>query len=195
MAIKVSHRPRKKPLLIGLGLLIIACIVFTGLELTNTTYIFHKKKVPATIPVKTSSSSSLQSKKSSSPTSSSGTAQQSTQSTKVQSSSGGNSSSNIALMQPYGDLVSNHFPGQNGSNTQEQSTCNTTPGATCYIQLTNTEAGKTTKLPSQTVGSDGSTAWTWDANTLTSGQWQIMAVASLNGQTKSVTDSIKLSIQ
>ncbi len=181
---------RKKRWFIIAGLLVVAGIV--ALELTNTTHIFHKKKVPAIIPVNTSKTSSAKTNGPSSSAASSAP-QSSSQNTKVASPVGGNTSGN--LVQPYGDLVSNHRPGQNGSGTTEQSVCNTTPSATCFIQFTETSSGKVTKLPTQTVGSNGSTIWDWDTHTLTSGEWQIKAVASLNGQTKTVTDSIKLEVQ
>ena len=162
-------------------------------ELTDTTYIFHKKKVPTTIPVESSTSKSKNKKSSSAKsTSTSNSAKSSAPENKVASPTGGNTSGTLA--QPYGDFVSNHYPGQNGSNTKEQSVCNTTPGAKCYIQLTNTATSQITKLPERTTESDGSTLWLWDANTLSSGKWEVKAVASLNGQTKSATDSIKLNV-
>src|ERR1017187_8930142 len=171
---------RKKPFLLVLGLLLIAVIAVTALEVTNTTYIFHKKKVPVTIPVVAYTASSTQSTKASSATSGPTGPTQTpteTQSTKVASSGGGSSgatgSTTQTLAQPYGSFVSNHMPGQGGRDPKEHATCDTTPGATCYIQFTNTSDGTITKLPSQTVGSDGSTIWNWDANTLTTGEWRI----------------------
>lgn len=166
--------------------------VVAVLELTNTTYLLHKKVVPATIPAKSQES---EAKKSASKNS--GDSKQKDtdeEKTKIASSAGG-TGSNLPLIEPFGSLVSNHTPGQNGSDTKEQSTCNTTPGATCYIEFTHTSNGKVTRLPSQTTGSDGSTGWSWDAKTLTAGQWEVKAVASLNGQTKSVTDNMKLEVR
>lgn len=92
-------------------------------------------------------------------------------------------------------LVSNHYPGKNGSPTTEQSVCNTTPGASCYIQFTMGNATK--KLSAQVAGSSGATIWNWDINTagLTSGSWQITAVASLGNQTKTASDPQALVIQ
>lgn len=170
------------------GLIIAAVAVVAVLELTNTTHLFHDKHVPKTIPV-THDKAAGQNKSESSQSSSD---QQS--SDKVAGASGaGETSSAAELVQPYGSLVSNHMPGQNGSGTDEQSACNTTPGATCYIKLT--KGSTTTKLPAQKVGSDGSTLWSWNANILSSGDWTVSAVASLNGQTKSTTDSIKLEVR
>lgn len=181
----------KKSIALLLVLLVVAVVL--ALELTNTTYFFHKKVVPATIPVAKPKSTSKEDKKSSS-TKPNGGQDSATESAKVASPAGGGGS-NLTLVQPYGNLVSNHFPGKDGTSTKEQSVCNTTPGAACYIQFTKVGTGEITKLPAQTVGSDGSTIWNWDANILTSGQWEIRAVASLNGQSKSATDSLKLSVQ
>lgn len=197
---KVRKIIRKKSFWAALVILVVAVIAV--LELTNTTYIFHKKTAPSTIPVKESKSTSSDSKKSSSSSSSnkssgsvSNQAETPAQNTKVPSSTGGSTSSNLDLVEPYGNFVSNHTPGQHGSSTQEQSTCNSTPGASCYIQFTNTSTGQVSKLPAHPIESNGSTLWLWDANTLTSGQWTVKAVASLNGQTKTATDSIKLVVQ
>jgi hypothetical protein len=92
-------------------------------------------------------------------------------------------------------FVSNHTPGQNGSSTTEQSTCNTTPGATCYIEFS--KEGVVKRLDSQVADSSGQVIWNWDVNKagLTSGSWSIKAVAELNGQVKSVTDARSLVIQ
>jgi cytoskeletal protein RodZ len=181
------------PAIVVAGIIILMLI----LELTNTTHVFHKKRVPATIPVATrqnnvASTGQSQAKKPSSTLNS--TAQTDSQTSKQSSSTGG-SGSNLPLIQPYGSFVSNHRPGQDGSPTTEQSTCNTTSGATCYIQLTNTATNVTTKLPPQPVDSGNTTTWSWDANKLTSGSWQIVAVATLNGQTKTTTDPTSLEVQ
>ena len=191
MAVNNFRWFRKKPFLSIFTLLVAVCFLFTLLELTNTTHFFHNASVPKVIPVKTSKNSSDKKPPSTANKNSSSDA---TNPDKI-ASSGGGSGSSLPLVQPYGSLVSNHFPGQHGSDTKEQSVCNSTPGASCYIQFSNTATGKVTKLPSQTISNDGSTLWLWDAATLTSGKWQIKAFASLNGQTQSVTDSMVLEIQ
>lgn len=168
--------------------LVVAMAVIGILELTNTTYIFHKKKVPATIPASVQKKKTEVAQKVSSQPSSS-------QDNKGKSALPPGSGSGASLTPPLGNFVSNHFPGQNGTSTKEQSVCNTTPGAACYIQFTNTGNGKTTRLAEQTVGQQGFVLWDWDANTLTAGTWEIKAVASLNGQAQSATDSIKLEVR
>jgi hypothetical protein len=97
------------------------------------------------------------------------------------------------LLDPTGSFVSNHKP--TNSSPQEQSVCNTTPRATCFIKFVS--GGTVKLLAAQTTDSNGSSYWTWDINSagLSPGFWQVTAVASLDGQTKSTTDSINLEVQ
>jgi hypothetical protein len=110
------------------------------------------------------------------------------------SESGGSSSQ--TLLAPSGNFVSNHHPGEGGSPTSETSVCTTTPGATCKI--TFTKDGVTKSLSVQSVDRGGSAYWNgWtpsDAG-LSSGSWQVKAVATLNGQSESTTDAIELVVQ
>lgn len=177
-------------------MLLIIVIAVAILDLMNVTHLFHKQAVPKIIPVQHTSSSV--DKSSNSASSSSNTSNQTNQTEKVPSPAGSalSSSGNLTLLSPYGDFVSNHRPGQNGSSLDEVSVCNTTPGAQCYIQFSK---GQTvTQLPSQTVNSSGSSSWSWNISSdahLTSGSWQITAVSTLNGQTKATNDPTKLEIQ
>ena len=93
---------------------------------------------------------------------------------------------------PSGSFVSNHSPSLSNS-PKEQSTCVTTPGASCYIQFTNGNQVK--QLPVKQTDSSGAVVWDWDINTagLSQGTWQIEAFANLNNQTRS-TKSIPLEI-
>lgn len=102
---------------------------------------------------------------------------------------------NLSLVAPSGSFVSNHYPGQNGSSNAETSTCNTTPGASCYIKFVN--GGLTRTLETKTADSNGSVIWSWNLNDagFTSGSWQITAIASSGSQTKSVNDSQALVVQ
>lgn len=124
---------------------------------------------------------------------------------KSQSTSGGNvssvdksnsSSNSINLITPYGTFVSNHKPSLSGTSSpsSEQSVCNTSQGVSCYIEFI---MGSTIKqLPTQTTDNNGSAYWTWDVKKagLTTGDWQITAVVSQNGETKTANDSLKLSV-
>lgn len=104
------------------------------------------------------------------------------------------STSVITLLAPTGNFVSNHTPG-NGSPTTEQSVCNTTPGATCYIELS--KGGQIKTLAVKAADNSGSVIWSWDVADfqIDSGVWKITAISSLNGHTKSTVDSISLTIQ
>ena len=103
-------------------------------------------------------------------------------------------SSSTTLQTPSSDgLVSNHQP--SSASPGEQSVCNASPGASCYI--TFTKDGETKKLDAQTTDVNGFAYWTWDINTagLTAGTWTITVTATLNGQTKSAQDAIDLVVQ
>jgi cytoskeletal protein RodZ len=110
------------------------------------------------------------------------------------SSSGDQTPSGPAPLTPFGNFVSNHHPGGSAPTT-EASTCNTTPGATCYIEFTNGNTVK--KLDAETANANGAAIWYWDIKTagLDSGSWTITAVATLNGQTKTANDSQPLAVQ
>ncbi len=179
-------------------MILLALVVLAVLELTNTTHLLHKQAVPPVIPVVKTTKSSTPTKSTPKPANSSGSAAAgATQTPDTNNKLPSGTDSGLPLVQPFGTFVSNHRPGQDGSNNDEQSACNTTPGAKCYIQFTNLSSNVTTKLPAQTVGSDGSTIWSWNVSNagLTSGSWRITAVASLNGQTKSATDTTNLEVQ
>jgi hypothetical protein len=105
--------------------------------------------------------------------------------------------SNPPLLDPTGTFVSNHRPSLSGSKEQlsEQSVCNTTVGATCYIKLTRGSTVKT--LASQTIGANGTAYWSWNVSDsgLTEGTWTVEAIATLNGQSKTAQDPIDLVVQ
>lgn len=114
--------------------------------------------------------------------------------------SASNSSSNPtptqeALVTPWGNFVSNHRPGQNGAPNTETSTCNTTPGATCYIKFVS--GSRTRYLDKKIANANGAIIWNWDVKSagFSSGSWQVSAVASLNNQTKTADDSQPLVVQ
>lgn len=104
------------------------------------------------------------------------------------------SNSDVALLSPWGNFVSNHNPG-NGSPTTETSVCNTTPGATCYIKFTNGD--QTRELGVKVADVNGTTIWNWDVANggFSSGSWQITAIASLNNHSVTSTDTRMLVIQ
>ena len=105
-------------------------------------------------------------------------------------------SSTLTLLDPTGNFVSNHHPGENGSPTTETSVCTTTPGASCKVSFTKDDVTKS--LDAQTTDRGGSAYWSnWKPADLglTSGSWQVQAIATLNGQTKTADDATALVVQ
>ena len=168
-------------------------MVLVILELTGRTHFFHKQAVSIIPAVNTNSSQTGSSKKTQS--ASSGSTQPPVINNQKPSTPAANATTLIA---PFGTFVSNHTPGKDNTPTREQSVCNTTPGASCYIQFS--KDGSTKALGSQAVDSSGATYWTWDVSDaktvgLTAGSWQVSAIATLNGQSKTTDDVIPLEIQ
>lgn len=101
------------------------------------------------------------------------------------------------LLLPSGTLVSNHRPSLSGgsSPSSEQSVCNTSSGAVCYIQFE--KGNEVKKLPAQNTDSNGSAYWTWDISQagLSVGSWKITAVATKGGETKTFSDSLTMDVQ
>jgi len=181
----------KKPLLVGLLLLIGLCGIMAALELSNTTYIFHKKPVAVsasettkgeTVGTQSSSNKATNSTDAGVPNNSVG-----------QDKNPTNSSSNTTgtLVEPTGNFVSNHRPSA-AANQTLASSCTTTPGASCQIVFTN--GGTTISLPAQTTDVGGSTFWNWKLSDYGIGQgtWAIRATATLNGQSVSAVDATNM---
>jgi hypothetical protein len=102
-----------------------------------------------------------------------------------------NPSPGSTLSKPTGNFVSSH---QVNSSSTIESVCVTTPSAQCKIVLT---MGATIKsLVAKTTDSEGTTAWIWQPKKIgiTSGSWQIKAVATLGGQTKESKDAMPLGV-
>jgi hypothetical protein len=170
-----------------LALVLFLMVVAIGLALV---WHHHSKKSVSTIPsnnpvanlnpkANTQSSSSSASRASSTPSSS--------QSTKSSNSPAPSSGAGPAT--PYGDFVSSHSAG----SASMYSVCNTTAGATCYIQLTN--GNLTRNLDTQTTDSNGATNWYWNTSSLSPGSWTVTAIATLNGQVKKAADAKPLIVQ
>lgn len=107
-------------------------------------------------------------------------------------SSGPQNTSGPGPQLPTGDFVSNHHP---DGTVAEVSVCNTTPGASCYIEFTNGSTVK--KLEEQQTDGKGAVYWYWSIGSagLSSGSWTVTAVAVLNGQTAKVADPMTLVIK
>lgn len=189
MKISKTRRPLlSSPFILWVALLAIVFVSLLVLELTNTTHLFHKQKAVTGVIPTTSTSTKT-------PTDNT-TSTQPSQTTSAKTPAV-NSGSNLPLVAPYGSLVSNHQPNLSGTPapSSEQSSCNTTPGATCYIVFT--KDGATNRLPDQVANSYGVAYWSWDVKQagMTQGSWQIQAITTLNGQTKSTPDTINLNVQ
>jgi hypothetical protein len=169
----------------AITIIVVAVLVAAG------AVVFFKHNTKDVIPVSSSGSSS------------SGKAQ--SKSTKKTDSGGGDSTGSSAktpppatqsLKTPFGTFVSNHHPNLSGSPAPatEESVCNTTPGATCYIEFS--KDGTVKQLPTETAGSSGSVYWSWNVKQagLTAGTWTIKAVTGLDGKTMSAQDNLGLDV-
>lgn len=182
-------RSRKKYLWLALGAILALASTLSALELTNTTHLLHKKDGPVV-------TASQQTKGETQTKNSDQQSGSSKSSTDQKSQGGGNAASNLTLLAPSGNFVSNHRPNLSGSPAPNSinSVCTTTPGASCKI--TFTKDGATKSLPPQIVDQGGSTYWNWKLQDigLTQGSWKIEAIASLNEQASTSSDVLNLEV-
>lgn len=196
--IKTMNRTKKSRIFrkpVGVALIIIAL-----LALVVGAWAWHSSDKPlatsGTIP--STSTNETKNNKNDSGNSSSPNIEDKTPSTdKNPGSSTSSGSSGKLTVSPSGTFVSNHKPNLSGapSPSEEQSVCNTVPGANCYIKFVM--GGVVKKLDTRIADSSGSVIWSWDVKQagFTEGKWTITAVTTLNGQTKTTTDSLALEIQ
>lgn len=174
-------------------------ILLSILELTGTTHLLREPKAtPGIIPTANSSgNSSSEDKSIATPSTESTTPNTTPVDDSKQTGTSTASPTGAAPITPYGNFVSNHHPNLDGdpAPSSVQSVCNTTPGASCYIELTN-EEGIVKTLASQKTDSNGATYWNWDVKQagFTVGPWQIKAIATLNGHTRTATDIQNLEV-
>jgi cytoskeletal protein RodZ len=127
-------------------------------------------------------------------TSSSTTSTQSPANNSVDSSPNKNPS---APQAPSGNFISSYSA---NLNTQEQSECDTTAGATCTISFTNNGTTKSlpatqaTASPKNPNGAFASWNWQPSALGLTPGSWTVSATATLNGQSIVTKSSLLLEL-
>ena len=101
--------------------------------------------------------------------------------------------SSVTPIAPSGTFVSNHRPKLSASNQGSlESTCSTTPGATCQIEFSQSGTVKT--LPAKTVDSSGNTSWTWSLQDvgITAGEWSVRAIATNGSRTSSSQDALSM---
>ena len=178
--------------------LIVVVVLLGVLELLGVIHVFHHDTSAVSAgsetkgePMQSNSKSSLTPDSGGSPTGGITTTPSSDNNKSVS-----NSGSTATLLAPIGNFVSNHHPSlsdASGSNSMS-SVCTTTPGASCTI--TFTKGGLTKSLTSEVTDSNGSAYWNWNLQVvgLTVGTWQVQAVATLSGQTKTATDANSLVI-
>ena len=169
--------------------ILVCVLVFVILEVTNVTHFFHDKPNPEKSKTPTTGSTA------------SFTDKGSTQKPTTSPSSSGSSNNSkdtgnegaATLLTPSGNFISAH---KVPASAPLASVCNTTPGATCRIVLTQNGTQRT--LPAQIVDAGGSTYWnSWTPESLgiNSGSWTIEAIVTLNGQEKRAQDAMSLEIQ
>jgi len=182
---KPTKRGHKGLRLAGLILLVVI-VAASVLELTNTTYIFHKKPVST----EQAASSANTSVNKGEPTATAPVA--STPSVPNSTKTGGTATaSGVAPKQPYGNFVSSHsIPMSSGAT----SVCNTSPGATCTITFMKDSVSKS--LVVTTTNGDGTAYWNWTPQLagLSVGSWKITATATNGGQSTSVNDPKMLEV-
>lgn len=181
----------KKWLLALLACIFTAAVILFLLEVTDTTHIFHKEKLP----VVTASEATKGVPRSTAPST-------------TTKDTGSNKSDNQArpdtppvtktVTAPTGDFVSNHHPNLSGSpapNTMT-SVCTTTVGIDCKITFTNVSSGAIKSLPNHQTDAGGTAYWDWKLQDigLTAGTWKIEAIASYGDQTKTATDIMNLEV-
>lgn len=196
---KQSRFKNKK--LVGALLLVVALLAMGMLEAFNVTHVFHSSNARA---VTTTASPATKGIKPADNSKDKQPATGSTPSTGTQSQGQPNSpdgpvkqnatSNNTNLAAPSGTFANIYKDVSLSENMQ--STCNTTPGATCQIIFTR---GSLTKsLPLKSVDNGGAAYWSWKPNDsnvgLSVGTWHITARATLGSQTQT-TDNGSLELE
>ncbi len=95
------------------------------------------------------------------------------------------------LAEPSGSFVSNH---QVTPESNIESLCITTAGATCKIVISRGPLVKT--LEAKSTDDKGIASWIWQPQKIgiSGGSWQIQAIASKNGESKQSTDPKRLEV-
>jgi len=188
--INPNHRKRNILLIVSAVVVVLAGI-FATLELTDTTYVLHKRPPAPTASQNTKGEvedTSTTPTPGSSSTAKPGTAPAGSDSEKDPT----DGTVPTTLIAPSGNFVSAH---KVPVNAPIASVCNTSTGATCKITFTS---GSVTKSLSAEVADKGGSvywnSWTPASLGLTPGTWTIQAVATLNGQTQTSNDALPLEI-
>lgn len=117
----------------------------------------------------------------------------STQSTtQTDKQAGASSPASGSANKPEGNFVSNHHV--SSLNEPLESVCTTSRGATC--EITFKSGGTVKSVGVKDVNQAGSAIWAWTPASigLTAGSWQIIAIATLNGNQVTATDPMNLEV-
>lgn len=196
--------PSRRPfLIVVIALAVFACAIAV-LEVTNKTHFFHRAKaVSSTIPSQpahqppdtTTPSDDKNNQPSPVPTEDDN--QANPESPKQGDDTTAPPTTGSPPLTPTGDFISNHSPNLSGSPAPSsvQSVCNTSPGAMCRIEFTNSD-GIVKTLAAQKTDTNGATYWNWDVKTagFTVGTWTIKVIAELHGQTTTATEAQALKV-
>jgi len=184
---------KSKIIVLSILFLVLAAGTVAVLELTNTTYFFHEKSL-----IVSTGDQGVNNQETKGETTPNDDEATTNDSSEKDPSPGGNGEA-PDLAAPQGNFVSNHYPNLSGSPAPNkmQSSCTTTPGATCQIVFTNTSDGTVRSLPIQTTDQGGTAIWDWNLKDIgiTEGLWNVKAVAALDGQTKTANDALNLEVK
>lgn len=197
---KKKNRFANKKLLFGAGLLVLAAvIVLILLEAFDVTHIFHASKAPDNGGTGSATTKGIKpTTKPSAPSPDNPVVGGTTPAPSNPQQSGpvkqNPPDTTAPLIAPSGTFANIYKDVHLSDNMQ--STCNTTPGATCQIIFTS--GGVTRSLPLKTADGGGAVYWSWkpnDANVkLSPGTWHIIARATLGSQVKT-TDNGALELE
>ncbi len=166
-------------------------LILVALEATDTTNLFGEKDSDAaTVSTGQQTKGEIQDETTSDEESEPG----SSDGTDVQKSSNSGQANSGNLLSPENSQFVSAHNITLSDNPTLQSTCVTSPGASCVISFTS--GTKTKSLNAQTTDREGATYWDWKPNELglSKGKWTITATATLNGQSKSAKDAIQLEV-
>lgn len=124
------------------------------------------------------------------------TSQDSSQSSEEKSQTNSTSNTphqNTKLKKPEGNFVNNHRPSL-ANSSEMQSSCVTTPGASCQIIFTKDGVTKTLENKTTDAGGGAYWAWTLQSAGLTTGTWQVKAVATIGSQTETEIDAMNMEV-
>lgn len=186
----MNFRNRK---LVIVTLSILGLIVLVGLlEMRGTINLFGPKEVPVSTPTVGGASSTMEKGSTAANNNVGGDSSQENSSSSTDKIAADQTSS-AKLITPSGTFVSAHKQVPLSANLS--SSCSTTPGATCEIFFSNGTTKKS--LPSKVADGNGAAYWeVWTPASigLTSGSWEVTAVASLGNQTQSARDALNLEV-